>query len=199
MLRSAWSKAISEGLALLKRCRHPFARVVYQLVTGRASHRGEKVELFPLAEITRSDFCEYIESYNECNKRKISYAYPPTEEALSVMRTDMDGIIYGSRIYVNENLKNPEQICLLLIHELTHFVRRGIEPYDSPESIFNEELAAHFAEELIWSDKRITRSKLREIALKISELYETPMPDKISIPDYAPLDKAVTALGLKRA
>lgn len=198
ILQSEWSKRLTGALERLKACTHPFARVVHRLVTGQARYKGKQVILLPMAKIAKADFCDYVASYNNCNKKKLSYAYPPTEKTLSVLRKDMEGILYGSKVYVSESLKDPDQIAVVLIHEIAHFVRQDLESYDSPESIFREEFAAHFTEELVWSNERMTRLKLREIAQKVSDLYDTSMPDKISLPDCAPLDTAVKHLVLKK-
>lgn len=198
VLRSEWSKRMTGALERLKAGAHPFCKVVYNLVSGRAKFRGKGVTLLPIAKIEKNHFYDYVESYNKSNKEKLSYAYPPTEKTLSVLRKDMQGVVYGSNVYISEKLRDPNMIAVVLIHELTHFIRSGIESYDNKASIFREELAAHYAEHLVWSKKRITRSKLHRIAQKISNLYEVPMPKKISLPDLEILDKASKELVLKR-
>lgn len=183
MLRGRWFKKIEAALEYLKLLSHPIAKFTIDLVLGNIVFDNKKLMVLPFSKWRKSDLFLELKEYNEKHAIKLPLKYPASKITISILSQGIVGTQLGSRIYFSENVDDPELLARILVHEVNHFINDSSAHYDTEEEIHKEELRAYLAEELVFSNRPITRHALKEISKKIEKSYNLHPVERVVYPD----------------
>ncbi|MBL7479314.1 ImmA/IrrE family metallo-endopeptidase [Legionella bononiensis] len=103
--------------------------------------------------------------------------YPPSEQAVKMIESELNGIIYEDRYIYISRKRTPEQMASTLVHEICHFLNSGL--MDQERLSLNSNLVSHneevrsFAAEKMFERNGhcLRRSDIKELHEMVTDLY----------------------------
>jgi hypothetical protein len=103
--------------------------------------------------------------------------YPPSEQAVKMIESKLNGIIYEDRYIYISRKRTPEQMASTLVHEICHFMNAGLmdkekQFINSNQVSHNEEVRSFAAEKMFERNGHcLRRSDIKELHEMVTDLY----------------------------
>jgi hypothetical protein len=171
---ASFRRYIGHALELLRTHESRVARLTY------ASIRDGRVRVDELADLTCWDFERArVELAGGLESADHARLRDPGGDVLAVIEEQIDGYMWGDRVYVARGL-DATRLAATLIHEVNHVINRSDVGYfdDLPVSAFRHEYRAFHAERL-FDPETYEGIDLTEMVLELYELDGEALPESV--------------------
>jgi hypothetical protein len=138
---------------------------------------SDKVTINSFYNLSRSHWHTMKQSMKEEDQIILPGAYPPSERAVRMIETELNGIIYDDRHIYLSSSRTPVQIANTLVHEICHFLNADLVDFENQQSnpnlvSHNEEVRSFAAEKMFERNGScLRRSDIKAIHNMVSDLY----------------------------
>lgn len=147
--------------------------------------RSNKVIIHSFHGLSQEHYHQTKKDLNEDSNIALPNIYPPSDSAVALIESVLNGVIYQDKYIYLSSKKNPKGIASTLIHEITHYLNCRLydEELKSKKAklvSYRDEVRSFTAEIMFQKNGHcITRSDVRKIHATVADLYpEFTTPDE---------------------